>query len=100
MLRNTKARACAKNRTQTRHPYASELEKIKLTWLLLVRGLALETLFRGPPARCVVDRFDIKLPRAAHKGTVPAVVGLQRARPIAVLFALATQVNFAFREAF
>ena len=85
-----------KSLTQTWHSYASELGKLHAENLLCVRGLALETFFPMTSLSGLLDRSSIKLPRAAHKGTVPAVVGLQRARTVAIPFAFATQPHFAF----
>ena len=83
-------------RTQTLRTHASAFGEQKSTRLLRFRGLALETLFWGPLVRRVVDRFFIKLPGAACKGTVPALVGLQRAWPVAIPFAFATKVQAVF----
>ena len=86
--------------TPTCHTHASELGKSHMKNLLLICGLALETYFAMTSLIGILDRLLVKLPRATCERTVPALVGLQRARPVALLFALATQVNFAFREAF
>ena len=47
-------------------------------------GTALKTLYWRSSLRSILDRLRVELPSTACKRTVPALVGLQRTRAIAI----------------